>query len=370
MISVKAYKIGDSGVTVAPAKRGRDWFSPHSHHCKPLLIANEFGYDVISKEEIRGAWDGEQSKSAVSVSGCQAESQFGMGTFTVPLGAVWETPKGVSTLVGPPPNILPGQALSMSAVIETDILKYPWFLTMKILAPGKFVVPKGTVLARVMFLQVDDSSITISPQPDDVLDHHTEMAKERRAAGGEPTHRYRNMMNRPKVTSRVTSLDKEVVHIVDGFLDPLECQQFRNLKRGNAQNKGDHSFWFGRIWWPSVGGYDGIKDKLDSVQKLISDRFEPVKSPEAWQLVHWPRGMEMPLHDDHGGKKEFPHRDYSAVIYLNDSYTGGETFFSDGSDVSPRMGRLVIFKGGTEKHGVRKVENGDRWTSVTWFSIV
>lgn len=70
-------------------------------------------------------------------------------------------------------------------------------------------------------------------------------------------------------------------------------------------------------------------------------------------------------------------RDYSAILYLNDDFDGGEFFFVDDrkerrvqGTVQPRCGRLVAFSAGGENlHGVRAVRNGRRCAVALWFTL-
>ncbi|XP_032679224.1 prolyl 3-hydroxylase 1-like isoform X2 [Odontomachus brunneus] len=69
-------------------------------------------------------------------------------------------------------------------------------------------------------------------------------------------------------------------------------------------------------------------------------------------------------------------RDYSAILYLNDDFDGGEFFFVDDrkerrvqGTVQPRCGRMVAFSAGGENlHGVRAVRSGRRCALALWFT--
>lgn len=69
-------------------------------------------------------------------------------------------------------------------------------------------------------------------------------------------------------------------------------------------------------------------------------------------------------------------RDYSAILYLNENFDGGEFFFAGDragrnvqSVVSPRCGRMVAFSAGSENlHGVRAVHYGRRCAVALWFT--
>ncbi|KAK3755635.1 hypothetical protein RRG08_014602, partial [Elysia crispata] len=73
--------------------------------------------------------------------------------------------------------------------------------------------------------------------------------------------------------------------------------------------------------------------------------------------------------------KEYPsffNRDYSAILYLNDDFEGGEFFFahankSEQVSVRPKCGRLVAFNAG-HFHGVKAVKKGQRCALALWFT--
>lgn len=69
-------------------------------------------------------------------------------------------------------------------------------------------------------------------------------------------------------------------------------------------------------------------------------------------------------------------RDYSALLYLNGDFDGGEFIFTEmdaktiTASVKPRCGRLVGFSsGGENPHGVRAVTRGQRCAVAIWFTL-
>jgi leucine proline-enriched proteoglycan (leprecan) len=66
-----------------------------------------------------------------------------------------------------------------------------------------------------------------------------------------------------------------------------------------------------------------------------------------------------------------PHRYFSSIIYLNDDYEGGETYFPGfGVRIKPEPGLMVLFGSGPEYvHGVTKVRSGRRYTYAGWFTF-
>ncbi|XP_062402344.1 prolyl 3-hydroxylase 1 [Sardina pilchardus] len=72
----------------------------------------------------------------------------------------------------------------------------------------------------------------------------------------------------------------------------------------------------------------------------------------------------------------YTHRDYSAILYLNDDFEGGDFIFTeiDGKTVTatvrPACGRVVGFGAGKENpHGVNAVTKGQRCAVALWFTL-
>nr|XP_020444160.1 prolyl 3-hydroxylase 1-like [Monopterus albus] len=72
----------------------------------------------------------------------------------------------------------------------------------------------------------------------------------------------------------------------------------------------------------------------------------------------------------------YTHRDYSAILYLNDDFEGGDFIFTEldaktvMAEVRPQCGRVVGFGAGKENpHGVRAVTKGQRCAVALWFTL-
>uniref|UniRef100_A0A670ZA17 procollagen-proline 3-dioxygenase n=1 Tax=Pseudonaja textilis TaxID=8673 RepID=A0A670ZA17_PSETE len=70
------------------------------------------------------------------------------------------------------------------------------------------------------------------------------------------------------------------------------------------------------------------------------------------------------------------HRDYSAILYLNEDFQGGNLFFTEmdavtlTAQVRPKCGRLVAFSSGAENpHGVWAVTRGRRCAIALWYTL-
>jgi predicted 2-oxoglutarate/Fe(II)-dependent dioxygenase YbiX len=112
-------------------------------------------------------------------------------------------------------------------------------------------------------------------------------------------------------------------------------------------------------------------------QVTATQRFQPERPiySDTAQIVVWTEGLELTPHADNlhpdGQPNATPHRCYSCLIYLNDDYEGGETYFPGfGLRVKPERGLLIIFGSGPEcVHGVTRVRSGRRFTYAGWYTF-
>lgn len=90
-------------------------------------------------------------------------------------------------------------------------------------------------------------------------------------------------------------------------------------------------------------------------------------------LVRWKTGMELLPHIDNaepdGSPNLTPWRKFSAMIYLNENFEGGEIYWTRiGAQLKPRKGMLVVFPSDAPfQHGVRKVTEGTRYTISSFY---
>lgn len=81
------------------------------------------------------------------------------------------------------------------------------------------------------------------------------------------------------------------------------------------------------------------------------------------KLVKWPAGSLQPLHFDNAADNTI----LSSILYLNDDYKGGQTFFEDNTIIAPKKKRALFFNGKIYKHGVAEIKEGVRYTLAVWY---
>ena len=100
-----------------------------------------------------------------------------------------------------------------------------------------------------------------------------------------------------------------------------------------------------------------IKD-LNYISKLLNN-----SKAEYTHLVKWPVDCFQSTHKDFAYK----HTTLASILYLNDNYDGGETYFEDGTVFKPKQGRIIFFDGQYYTHGVKPVLKNERYTIATWY---
>ena len=99
----------------------------------------------------------------------------------------------------------------------------------------------------------------------------------------------------------------------------------------------------------------------EKYQNTVQTYYGKSKIINYSEVVRWPVDSSQ---DEH---KDFDFHPVTSVLYLNDNFTGGKTFFECGTVIGPKVGRIVFFEGNKIVHGVEKVICGERWTSPTWY---
>lgn len=110
--------------------------------------------------------------------------------------------------------------------------------------------------------------------------------------------------------------------------------------------------------------------------KLAMEVFNEVELyPNYTDVVLWEPGGGMLVHSDNSNSDGTPntcsYRDYSGVLYLNDDFLGGETFFPDHGPrfIKPKKGKLALYPSTIEyNHGVSTIVGKNRYTMPIWFT--
>ena len=127
-----AYQIHeDDFAPIRPAHRERGWmdetiFSKFAYRCLPLVIANQYGWEILSTHHIRVTWDGTSRREGLVVENLSgdgrlhAASHFGLGVLTFQIPFLFKTPEGWNLMVRGPMNRPKDGIVALEGVVETD----------------------------------------------------------------------------------------------------------------------------------------------------------------------------------------------------------------------------------------------------------
>lgn len=192
----------------------------------------------------------------------------------------------------------------------------------------------------------------------------------------------------------------ETIQILDDFLTEEECGQIKDycLSRVNKEVDEEKMPWHNRNNF-SLNQIedDSIKEIIKNCRQKIADVIQPdIREkilPNHSNLVYWTVGQKMARHSDNDSYNFRPSilkaRQFSAIVYINDDYEGGETFIGNSNEkrlwwwaiedkfapisndiiVKPKSGKCVIFASDDRNaHGVTEVLSGERITLAFWYT--
>jgi len=126
-----AYQIDkDDCAPIRPALRERRWmdkaYQKFPYRCLPLVVANQYGWEILSTHAIRATWDGTSKPKGLYVQNMYGDgrlhchSHFGEGVLTFQIPFLFKTPDGWNLMVRGPTNSPKDGIAPLDAIIETD----------------------------------------------------------------------------------------------------------------------------------------------------------------------------------------------------------------------------------------------------------
>jgi len=143
----------------------------------------------------------------------------------------------------------------------------------------------------------------------------------------------------------------------DKFLNKNQCKRLINF-----YNSKPNKLKFNTTFPLNITaiGPQFLKDKINQAGRDINNSVI-----DWFEIVKWPSpNIGKALHLDTGSASTI----LSSIIYLNDNYKGGHTYFKDGTTFAPLTGRSIFFDGQYYCHGVSSISRGPRYTVATWFT--
>ena len=152
-----------------------------------------------------------------------------------------------------------------------------------------------------------------------------------------------------------------MIFIEDNFLNKEDCIYLKQLAEENRETADSyndiHTLNLHKL---------NLKKTVQMGHKLsnnISMRGI-LAYPELMQITIWPTETEQSVHVDETRDST----NFTSITYLNDDYTGGETYFTNGINIKPKQGKTVFFDGKRYQHGVKRITDKERFVLATWYT--
>jgi hypothetical protein len=174
---------------------------------------------------------------------------------------------------------------------------------------------------------------------------------------------------------------------VENFLTKEETSSILDFAKTIKEwESGGSDFWDDRSL-NAITIYNNVDKEIglllynirEKVGKQIQESFHPDRKvyPDLFQIVRWFPGQEQHPHaddmtnGDEEAAKMFQHRHYGSIIYLNNDYEGGETYYPNYNvSITPQPGMLAVHPGDPDHlHGVTEIKNNIRYTLASFWSL-
>lgn len=145
------------GWQLRPSPPRRHWMDelPHAYKCLPLVIANQWGWQILCPADVVATWDGDPNLSGLHIEVAPQylpaiKSQFGAGIVTFSPPWLFRTPPGWNLYLKGPSNRWKPNCVPLEGVIETWWLNYTFTLNWKLVEPGTVYFAQGESLGQLI----------------------------------------------------------------------------------------------------------------------------------------------------------------------------------------------------------------------------
>lgn len=184
---IKAYEIGGVKLEIRPAPRTRKWMDETNQHyayrCLPLVIANQYGFELLAPEEVEIFYGEGSEMDAITFKPkpIWATSHFGYGIVTFVIPYLFRTPPGIHLYVCGPANNPKNKLAPLEGVVETDHAIQTFTANWKFTSyHAGALFRKGEPICRI-FPVLSEAAICAPPEivphdkvPKEVMDGHRE----------------------------------------------------------------------------------------------------------------------------------------------------------------------------------------------------
>lgn len=146
--------------------------------------------------------------------------------------------------------------------------------------------------------------------------------------------------------------------VIQDFIDPDDLLSILDFLKNNQFMRA-HQNQMGRN---NFELFTENKNIADIIYKKSKRTFKLIEKPNILEFYSYEKGDFLTAHSDKPTKFDsHQNSNYTAIIYLNDDFVGGETYFSDKNEIIyPKAGNLLLFQHQLRHEG-KVVELGTKY---------
>lgn len=154
---------------------------------------------------------------------------------------------------------------------------------------------------------------------------------------------------------------KAEIIIVDNFISQSDIEYILDFLKKNKFARARQSE-NGRNNFEFFTNKEDIYSKVYDSNKINSRNFKLKSKPDILEFYCYQTGDFLTAHSDQPSSFGADvNSNYTAIIYLNEDFIGGETYFCDkNKSIEPKSGRLLLFQHHLRHEG-REVELGTKY---------
>jgi hypothetical protein len=189
----------------------------NAYQCLPMVVANQWGWQVLCPTDVRAVWDGSPDPAGLRVEidprwASAIKSHFGRGILTFSPPWLFRTPPGWDLYVKGPSNRWKPNCVPLEGVVETWWLNYTFTLNWKLVAPGEAAFSRGESLCQLVpvpHATFRDAEATESPIDAVEPEATAELLRwraERRRIAAEPVSTHKRYLRAADIEEHLTKV--------------------------------------------------------------------------------------------------------------------------------------------------------------------
>lgn len=157
--------------------------------------------------------------------------------------------------------------------------------------------------------------------------------------------------------------DNDSIITTDETLTPDECSELINIFKRHTAGDWDQSKTVNLATISKIEDQHTLKHAINFIHAHACNIVKKTLYVEHVDLTLYSDDCGKSLHFDNSRNSTA----LASISYLSENFKGGETVFM-GLVVKPKIGTTLFFDGKKYLHGIKKVQDGERYALAIWYS--